>query len=452
MAHFPPIDPAAVAGTQSWRLAEPVEIFGCSFYPQWPGISLDQAAARLEITRSNAVGKDFWLTELQGGHANEGYWRSAPVRAREIRIWNWLAVAVGAKGVIYWTYLTEGTGEEASGFGLVARSGEPTERVEEAAKTNRLIQARWDLLKDYRPRPEIAILFDQDNALLTFAGNITEDPSNHSAAGYYKAFWNLDQWVDFIEPGSISNSQYKVLVVPWHLIGKKTTCSSIRGFAERGGLVILESGFGRFDDDYYFNPAVPGHGLDEVFGYQEEESIMIDEGRLPLQALDRAPSGTNPYDAEIIFSHPKSAHVRANTYLTPIKLTSATAIATCHRWTVAAMKRVGKGEVYYLGTNLGASIYTGDLGGIELLRAIVSPVTQPPVTSSGKLRPRLVQAGGRGLLTVFNYSSEDETATVSVPEVYRLATEIYSGKQHPIKERQFNVTVPFREVAVFDLD
>ena len=76
----------------------------------------------IEVTRSYAAGKDFWITELQGGHANEELRRSAPMRGREIRMWNWMAVAAGAKGIIYWTYLTEGTGREASGFGLVARN------------------------------------------------------------------------------------------------------------------------------------------------------------------------------------------------------------------------------------------------------------------------------------------------------------------------------------------
>ena len=452
ISHFPPVQPATLFGTQSWRLAELMDVFGCSFEPRWRRLTVDQGTALIEVTRSCAVGKDFWIAEHAGGHGNEGNWRSAPMRAREIRLWNWMAVAAGAKGIIYWTYLTEGTGREASGFGLVARSGEPTERVEEAAKTNRLIQERCDLLKDYRPHPEVAILFDQDNALLTFVGNATEDPSMDSAAGYYRAFWNLDFWVDFVEPSRIADSRYKVLVVPWHLIGKKATCSALRKFAENGGTVILESAFARFDEDYYFNPVIPGNGCDAVFGYREKESIMLEDGQLPLEALDQAPSGTNPYEADIRFSLPVPARVKANTYLTPIELSSATAIATCRQWTVGAMKEVGSGRVYYVGTNLGGSIFAGDSGGIDVLRAIVYATVRPPATSSGKLRPRLMQGAGRGLLTVFNDASEDQTATITLPTGYRRATDIYSGKQHGILENQFNPMVPFRQVAVFDLD
>ena len=45
------------------------------------------------------------------------------MRPRDIRIYNWLAMATGAKGVIYWNYQAEATGREATGYGLVARSG-----------------------------------------------------------------------------------------------------------------------------------------------------------------------------------------------------------------------------------------------------------------------------------------------------------------------------------------
>ena len=452
LSHCPPVDPATLDGTQGSRLAEVLQVFGCSFYPRWFGMSIDRGAAMIEVTRSYAPGKNFWITELQGGHANEGYWRSAPMHAREIRMWNWMAVAAGAKGIIYWTYLAEGTGREASGFGLVARNGEPTERVEEAARTNRLIQERWELLRDYRPQPEVAILFDQDNALLTFAGDVTEEPSMHSAAGYYRAFWNLDLWVDFIEPARIFPSRYKILVVPWHVIGKKTTCAAIRSFAEQGGTVVLESAFARFDDDCYYNPIIPGNGLDVVFGYREKESIMLDEnGRLPLEALDEAPSGEHSYAAEIIFSHPASAHVKANTYLTPIDITSATPIATCKKWTVAAMKNVGRGRMYYFGTNFGASIAAGDSGGIDVLRAVISGVVQPPATSSGKLRPRLIHGSGRGLLAVFNDTAQDQKATITLPAGYRRAVNIYGPGEYPIQGDKLDLALPFREVAVFDL-
>lgn len=210
------------------------------------------------------------------------------------------------------------------------------ERTEKAAKANRLIQARWDLLKGYRPKAQVAILFGQDNSLLTFADAANEKLPTLLIGGYCKTFWNLDPRVDFVEPARIDRSRYEVLIVPWHLIGKKATCDAIGRFAEQGGTVVLEKEFGRFDEKYYFNPAIPPNGLDELFGYREMESLAINDGKLPIGALDPVPSGAHPYEAEIQFSQPSPIHVKAHTYLTPIEVRSATPIATCRQWTVAA--------------------------------------------------------------------------------------------------------------------
>lgn len=107
--------------------------------------------------------------------------------------------------------------------------------------------------------------------------------------------------------------------------------------------------------------------------------------------------------------------------------------------------------MYYFGTNLGGSISTGDPGGIDLLRAVISKTIQPPVTSSGALRPRLIEGSGRGLLTVFNDTDTDQTGTVFVPAGYQRAPDVYSEEHRTIKDNKLDITVPFKDVGVFDL-
>jgi beta-galactosidase len=176
------------------------------------------------------------------------------MRPRDIRLWNWLLVAMGGKGIIYWCYHTEATGMESTGFGLVDRDGSPTERVLEAAEDHRLIESNWDIIKDYRPKPEVAILVDLDNALPTFAMSGQGDASVDSFRGYYKALWNCDLVVDFIEPKNLNNNRYRVIIAPWHLIGKKGTCEQLRQFVEAGGTLLIETGFGTYDEHMIFNP------------------------------------------------------------------------------------------------------------------------------------------------------------------------------------------------------
>jgi beta-galactosidase GanA len=453
-AHHPPVDGCVTTGTNAWRLAEVLDVWGMSLFPRWQFPLIYHGAAKFEISRSNAAGKDFYLTELQGGHGNEGLWRSPQMRPRDIRIYNWLAVATGAKGVIYWNYQAEATGREATGYGLVKRSGAATARSKEAAKNNRLIQEHWDIIKDHRPRPQVAILTDHDNAILTYAMAGDEGPSTASFQGYYKALWNMDLWADFIEPASLGKAGYKVLVAPWHLVGKKETCEQLRAFVEAGGTLIIETAFGLFDEKFYYNPVVPPYGLDQAFGYREGESFWVNSGtesRPLFVPRDVPPSDRVYYEPEIVFSAPVAVRVKANTYLTPLEITSAKPIGKFQDMTVAAMKKLGKGEVYYFGTNLGASIAAGHDIGIELLRAIITKVVKPPV-SAASVRPRLIPGEKRSLLAVFNDTPADQTASIALPARYKKATDLHSQVTRPIVNNAVQLTVPYQDAVVLLLE
>jgi len=451
------VEPMALSGVNTWRLAEVVETWGVSNFPRWqpvPTMPIYLGAARLEITRSNAGNKPFWMTELQGGHGSSGLFQSPHMRPRDIRLWNWMAVACGARGLLYWAYHSEATGTEATGFGLVARDGSSTERVLEAAEDNRLIQAHWDIIEGYKPKSEVAILFDQDNALLTFAMSGNEEASTESFRGYYKALWNCDHWVDFIEPASLPKASYKVIIVPWHLMGKKETCEALGSFVEGGGTLILETAFGMFDDRCFYNPTVPPYGLSEAFGYREKENYFLEAGTEPhpLVMPSHLPASERVYlEPEIEMSEPIPLRVKAHTFLTPIEVSSATAIAKSQGFTVGAKKKFGKGQVYYIGTNLGARIAAGDGAGMELVRAVVAAAAKPPVTAD-KLRPRLVTGQGRSLLVIFNDTSEDQTATIRIPQQYRRATDIHLSREVAVAQNAVRVTVPFESVSVLQLE
>jgi beta-galactosidase len=366
------------------------------------------------------------------------------MRPRDIRLWNWMLVAMGGKGIIYWCYLTEATGTESTGFGLVERDGSASERVLEAAADHKLIQAQWEIIKDYQPSPEVAVLVDIDNALLTFAMSGKEDASTKSFAGYYKALWNSDVLADFIEPQSLRNSEkYKVIIAPWHLIGKQETCDRLRHFVEAGGTLLLETGFASYDEHMVFNPVVPAFGLAEAFGYREQESLYMTEG----DVRDLPPSDRVYVDGHLTFTEPVAATIKAHTFLTPITVSSAKVIAAYESTAVAATRKLGKGQVYYIGTNLGASIEEGSQAGIELVRAIVSQTIRPAVTAE-KVRPRLIESHAGSLLIVFNDQITDQTAKVQVPSRYKTATTIYGNQSQTIQAGAVEVQVPFEGVSV----
>lgn len=158
------------------------------------------------------------------------------------------------------------------------------------------------------------------------------------------------------------------------------------------------------------------------------------------------------YEPEIEFTRPLQTQVRAHTFLTPITVSSATPIAQYRDLTVATKKKVGKGEVYYLGTNLGASINNGDDAGIDLLRAIITKVARPPV-SSAKLRPRLIEGSSRrGLLVVVNDTPQDQTESIALPSRYRQVTDIHTQKPQSFEKSAVRVSVPYQDAVVLLLE
>jgi beta-galactosidase GanA len=445
--------PLAVQAINPWRLAELMEYWGLSDFPRWEGSPTYFGAAQIELTRAAAAGRPFWITELQGGHGSNGIRRSPQMRPRDIRLWNWMLVAMGGKGIIYWCYLTEATGTESTGFGLVERDGSASERVLEAAQDHKLIQAHWEIIKDYKPSPDVAVVVDIDNALLTFAMSGREDASTKSFAGYYKALWNSDLLVDFIEPRGLSHSErYKVIIAPWHLIAKQETCDRLRQFVEAGGTLLLETGFASYDEHMVYNPVVPAFGLADAFGYREQESLYISRNDLKESPKpeELPPSDRVYFEAGLTFTEPIRGTVKAHTFLTPLAVSSARVIASYESLAVAVVKKVGKGQVYFVGTNLGASIEEGSEEGIALVRAIVNQAVQPAIPSE-KVRPRLIESANGALLIVFNDEITDQNARLQLPSRYKEAVDIYENRSLTIHDGLVEVQVSYQGVTILRL-
>ncbi len=61
-AYHPPLNAVAESATNGWALASAVDVWGLSCFPRSPGFPVCDGAAKIELTRSNAMGKDFWMT------------------------------------------------------------------------------------------------------------------------------------------------------------------------------------------------------------------------------------------------------------------------------------------------------------------------------------------------------------------------------------------------------
>jgi beta-galactosidase GanA len=444
----------SVLGVNPWRMAELLEVWGTTHFPRCEEMDpVYHGAARLELTRSQAGHKPFWLTELQGGYCGGSLIAGRVMRPRDIRFWNWMAVAMGAKGLLYWTYFPGSSSIESGGFALVRTDGSPTERVLEAAEDCRLIREYWNILEHYRPRPQVALLFDHDSSLLTFAASGSEDISVRSFRGYYKALWKCDCFVDFIESLSLPQATpaYQVVIAPWLMMLKKQTAAQLEEFVRAGGILILQSCCGMHNERTSYSDIIPPYGLSDIFGYKEEERFYISP-LLPAAGGNSdekaAPSERVYAEAHMHFDSPIEVTVRAHTFLTPLSVTTATVIAKYGSTPVAAAKQVGKGKVYYVGTSLGATLEAGDEGSQRLIAAILAEAQVCPRAKADAVRPRLIEGTAQSLLVIFNDTPEDQSATINIPSKYRDATDLYSKQHVQLENGILSIVVPYESVAV----
>lgn len=464
-AKFPPIDPLALSVVDNPALAQPLDRWGCAVFPKWHRMTPGHLAAKFDACRSDARGKPWWVAELQGGHGMvTGLQRGSHVEPADIRLWNWLAVAAGAGGILYWTYMAEATGVEATGFGLVNAARDITPRAQEAARICAQFQQYEALIERHRCRPQVGILYDADNQILAFAMDGKEDPVTGSAQGYYRAVWRSDVWAQFLQPDEIDGiwPHIRVLLVPWHIVGKPETAAALDAYARRGGIVICDTALGLFDENGRQHRRAPAY-LHAAWGIRESEPFWVADSGRPTTIWERmgplgAPAGAYavPPDSvssapDLEITDPVRGVLRGRTYITPLELQApAEAIGSYRGQPVAARSVVGEGAVYYFGTNLGAAVHEGDETALRVVETLIRRHTTPPV-SGVRLRPRLMTGEGEALLIVINEQDERVRERLSLPADYRQARDIEQDGWRDIDGQAIEVDVDAFDVGVIHL-
>jgi len=451
----PPFLSRANACIHNWKFAAQVDGWGTSFAPTAFNWCLGDMNGVLDATRSAARGKFWWVAEMQGGYGyDRGFRKRRPApSAKNIRVWNWLAAACGAKGISYWCYLTESTGPEAGGFGLVKLNGETTPRALEAARQNKLLNKYHQLLRDYEPDTQVAVLYDPDQSTQLWAMENTDELIGESYAGYARLIFQNDLSARYVTFDTFADLTEKVLIVPMCLSLRADIGAKIVRFVEQGGILISDARMGLFDERGFMQPVLPSFGIDKAAGLAEDESFCCDQTNAPpanRPGMDRWPD--DRYNQPVLdFSWPIQAKVQSAEFFSPLVVTGADVIGTYDGIPAAAHHKYGQGEVYYFGTYMGLSIRRGDPGALQVLSAILKRHATPGI-SGGNLRPRIIEGNGCALLCVFN---DDPFAAASdriaVPGQYSTAVNIFTDESMEIMDGCLALAVESGDVAVIEL-
>jgi hypothetical protein len=415
-------------------------MWGVSLFPHWlfPH-KPHEFSMRLDIVRSSAAGKEFWISELQGGIGkNRGLHASPQVQPNDIRFWNWLGVAYGARAILYWCYMVESTATESSGFGLVRGNGEITSRAEEAARTCSLLQRHINILTGYAPEPQIAILFDPDAALLNYAMEGDEAVHTSSHKGYYRAVWEADLLATYVRPVDLEALNVNMLIAPFPwMIGEKTAQDILR-FVQNGGICITEASFGLFDR----------HGIQRPVSLAKQY-LGIEEGEIIYPAVRATTSdGRLDISPPLRCRWPISSTLSAYHYLASLRSIDGEAIVSQGKEIVGIRRQEGRGAIIYFGTSLGGAIADDAQGALPLMKSLLSSFCRPTVHGN-LLRPRLIEGEEGSLLVVINPENETVTEEVILPSRFKQAKELYSNSRVIISDQSLALMIPPHDVNVW---
>ena len=240
--------------TDEYLLAKEVDLFGLSSFPKWQmGATPEEYhlaySFHSESVASASRDKKFYQAELQGG-AGVGYLGHRRPTKEDVRVWNWSTIASGGKGVVYWQFMPEPAGMEATGFGLVDLAGEDTDRSIEAGRCAALFSA-MDLDNSSPTLSQNGILLSRNSDLFMFAAGCNEKKYVDSVFGIYTCCADAGIPVRIIHTDYLHTAWdegLRYLYIPMALSLSQYEVEAILHFIELGGHVTMEAACGLFTE------------------------------------------------------------------------------------------------------------------------------------------------------------------------------------------------------------
>ncbi|MCS6827916.1 MAG: beta-galactosidase [Caldilinea sp.] len=412
-----------------WKMPHSVDIWGTSLYPKHVGAKETGdpsfRAAMLTSTRSacDAVGKPYWLGELQAGHGYVGMFASH-MTAVDARHYTWHALAHGAKGLCFYAWHPMSSGYESGGFGMAHLDGSPSDRAVAAGSIAQVVEQEMEYFVAGKTTPaEVAICWNvHANIMWQCMRQTWHYIPSRSYIGAYRAFFQEHLPTDFIHPDQIVAGElkrYKLLALPFSFMTPRTMAAAIADWVSQGGIVVAEARTGWNDETGYCGDAIPGFGLEKVFGCREQGAQGVDE--------------QSAVQVRIVRKHPLLPRLDVGDVLSGARFREALEPLTPTAEVVGefedgapaiVVNRFGQGWGVFVGTMLSLGFYrfgnekSGDfLKGLADAAGIRKPVTVCDAPAAA-VEPRLLEGRTAGkrfwLFFGFNHSATSLAPTWSL--------------------------------------
>lgn len=428
-----------------WRSAERVDIWGLTWIAARKGNEPWKQFHAMDLVRAGARGKPFWHAEAQGGPL----WMQPQVIGRpvddgrvpdaeDVRIWNLVSCAGGAKGILYCRWRPLLDGPLFGAFGPFAMDGSPTPRSEMAGKVAKWANAHPNLWKSSPVKGDVGIVFIPESEIFNYVQQRDTSFYDQSVCGAYQAFFDSNIQPDFVSLNHIG--EYRLIYLPYPVMLKKESVAVLRKFVEQGGTLISEGLPAYFGDHGHVGTVQPNYGLDEVFGARESH-------------VEFTPDISNDLKLEI-----NGSTIYGRYFHQEYTLAGGTEAGQYPNGRTAAVRHnFGGGRTLLFGSFPGAGYYLHHAPETkELFRGFLSlaGVTQKLRLNDDQMTARLHAGAGGRYLWVTNPTRQSRTVIVAfAPEVgeFTVGEDLWGGRKVASGDHQITVEVPGRDAAVIAL-
>lgn len=425
-----------------WRSAELMDVWGFTWIASRHGDAPWLQWQAVDLVRGGARGKPFWHAEAEGGplwmqpqvigHPRED---GRQPDAEDVRIWNLISCAGGARGILYprWRPLLDGPLFGA--FGPFAMDGSITERAEMAGKVAKWANAHPEVWQARPVRGDLGIVFIPESEIFNFAQQGATEYYAQSIRGAYQAFFDSNIQADFVALQDIE--KYRLIYLPYPVMLKQETVDRLRVYVQNGGTLISEGLPGYFGDRGHVGTRQPNFGLDKLFGAREKY-------------VEFDPDLSDQLTLEV-----RGNKIYGRYFRQDYDLLSGRAVGHYANGNIAAVENAaGNGRTLLIGTFPGAGYY---LHHAEPTRKLFSQclqmagVAQRVTVDSRTVQARLHTSDSSRILWLTNPAREPMKVSVTLTDLdppFHSAEDLWAGAPILASGRTLTVTVPPRDAVV----
>jgi beta-galactosidase len=280
-------------------------------------------------------------------------------------------LGLGTKGVLFWQYRSETLGFESPAWGIVNTDGSSRPVTEAVRRFWATLRPHADALRRAFPAAaEIGVWRSRKNEIFHFCTQGNVQGHNASIAAYLEALYWESLPVRLVNDGMLSRGELdglRMLVMPSCYYLTREEAGALDLWVRGGGVLLCEAHLGGYDGTIgRHSTALPGCGLAESWGLRE---VLSTAGgtNFPVRLWDGSVAwGAHRY-AEIAGQGMEA-------------LGSRDGGAAC-----IGSKRVGRGIVFYCGTNLGLAV--GSKGAAGLLALVRAAAGAAGISAAAGIEP-----------------------------------------------------------------